>query len=160
MATIQAWRMLQKNASQFNKVNLKKLYMKDGLLAIYKPYGVPVHSGGKVKFSIVDFFPMLEQKYNLPSGSLNFANRIDRNVPGVLMLTYKTDMAAYIAHLQRERKIEKEYLTIVVGKSTRVHGDLFGDVVECQKNGRNQMRVSPKVSIFLMPLNINCGEKI
>ena len=138
MTSVQLWRNLQKNAEKaFNqRIQLKKLYNKDGLLAIYKPYGIPVHNGENVRFSIVDFFPSLEEKYDLRSGSLQLANRLDKNVAGVLLLTYKTDMAQYILSLQKQHLIEKEYLTIVVGKTHKVYGKLKGNVIGNEKGSR------------------------
>ena len=127
---------MQKSAFKITSSNLKKLYFKDGLLALYKPYGLPVHSGPKIKLSMSDFFPGLEQRYNLPAGSLELANRLDKNVAGVLLLTYEKDMAARIAELYQKRLIRKGYLAIIVGSTSQVDGTLSGDIVEHLSDGK------------------------
>jgi len=128
--TYEYWKHLQVHKIQQKDVRVEKLYQKDGLLAVYKPYGVPTHAGAKTRFSMVDFFPQLERECGLQCGSLDLANRLDQEVAGVLLLTYTREMAAHIAHLQRKHRIEKEYLTVLVGSLQRRTGKLVGDLHE------------------------------
>merc|ERR1712193_365361 len=50
-----------------------------------------------------------------------------------MLLTYKTEMAKFIADLQQRRKIEKEYLTVLVGNVTESFGR-FNDTVKYKQN--------------------------
>jgi len=128
--TYEYWKVLQAEKIQKTQVKIEKLYQGDGLLAVYKPYNVPTHAGNKTRFSMVDFFPKLERECNIPSGSLDLANRLDQGTSGILLLTYTREMATYIAELQRKHRIEKEYLTVLVGNLEKRQGTLIGDVHE------------------------------
>jgi len=126
MSVTSKWKLMQKDVLKLTSSNIKKLYIKDGLLAIHKPYGIPVHNGPKIKKSISDLFPGLETKYKLPAGSLELVNRLDKNVAGVLLLSYKKDTANRLAELYRKRLIEKTYVAILVGNTKHVSGVLKG----------------------------------
>ena len=85
VSTVTGWENLIKSAQKITASSIKKLYMKNGLLAIYKPYGIPVHGGPKVKLSIADILPGLEQKHGLTAGSLELAHRLDKNTSGIYL---------------------------------------------------------------------------
>merc|ERR1712168_934282 len=140
--TYEYWKPLQVHKIQKNQVNIHKLYQGDGLMAVYKPYGVPTHAGAKTRFSVVDFFPKLEREGNLQNGSLDLANRLDQETSGVLLLTYTREMAAHIAEMQRKHRIMKEYLTVLVGHVQRRQGSLVGDVSERWDSDRYTQDVS------------------
>ncbi|XP_065651444.1 pseudouridylate synthase RPUSD4, mitochondrial [Hydra vulgaris] len=141
-STVAGWKNLLISAQSLSVSNIKKLYMKDGLLAIHKPYGIPVHGGPKIKLSIADFLPALEQKHGLLAGSLELAHRLDKNTSGVLLLTYKKEMAKYLADLHENRKIEKSYLAILLGNVSRVTGVLNGELQETLRNGQFKQTIN------------------
>lgn len=101
-------------------------------MAIHKPYGLAVHHGPKVKFSLVDMFPEIEKLYDLPKNSLALANRLDKNTSGVLLLSYKQEMANHIVELFKQRLIRKKYLAILVGHHKVNVGILSGSFSEQQ----------------------------
>lgn len=125
---LQYWKRLHKNVVSISAQDLSVLYQNNGLLAIQKPYGLPVQGGPKVYHNIVKLFPELERRLKLPPRSLALANRLDKNVSGVLLLTYKTEMAQNIAELFRERRIVKNYLAILVGNTKKSQGTLQGNI--------------------------------
>ena len=55
------WKNLQRLAQKVTATDLNVLYKGSGLFAIEKPYGIPVHHGPKVKKSIQDLIPDLEE---------------------------------------------------------------------------------------------------
>ena len=124
------WKMLQRIANNIKPIDLNVLYKGNGLMAINKPYGVPVHQGPKVKRSIVDLFPELEKHHELSPQSLALANRLDKNASGVLLLTYNKDTATKIAELYQQRLIKKKYLAVLLGRWKTNKGTLTGSFSE------------------------------
>lgn len=149
MSVLKQWKRLQQDVSKITAQNVSILYQKNGLLAIQKPYGIPVHYGPKVHHSIVGLFPELESRLQLPLRSLALANRLDKNVEGVLLLTYKEEMAERIAEMFREHRVLKKYLAILVGNSKLTNGTLAGDTKEeSSKDGYRQKLFTDSVRIF------------
>ncbi|XP_066917605.1 pseudouridylate synthase RPUSD4, mitochondrial-like [Clytia hemisphaerica] len=130
------WKQLQKIANNIKSTDLNVLYKANGLMAVNKPYGVTVHKGPKVKRSIVDFFPELEQHHELSPQSLALANRLDKNASGVLLLTYNKDMASQMADLYKQRQIKKKYLAVLLGRWKTNKGTLTGSFAEEFHNGK------------------------
>lgn len=137
------WKTLQKEALKVTSSNIKKIYKDKGLLVISKPCYVPVHSGPKVKISISDLLPGLEERYSIPAGQLQLAHRLDKHASGLLVLTYANDMAQHVAKAFHDRLIEKTYLAVLVGvPARRARGTLSANVDEVTvHNGRTQMSI-------------------
>ena len=135
------WRSLQRLAKRIELSDLKVLYQRDGLMAIHKPYGLPVHRGPKVNFSLVDMFPEMEKQYNLSKNCLHLANRLDKNTSGVLLLTYNQDMANHVAELFKQRSIRKKYLAILIGHCKSNTGVLSGSFSEQQEKNQYKQLV-------------------
>lgn len=130
------WKLLQRTAQKITAADLNVLHNKSGLFAIQKPYGITVHEGPKVKHSITKLFPQIEELYGLPENSLALANRLDKNVCGVLLMTYNEEMAAKIAKMYKQKLIRKKYLAILVGQSKVKSGQLTGSLKEEIVNGK------------------------
>ena len=147
------WRSLQRLARKVQISDLKVLHHKDGLMAIHKPYGLAVHHGPKVKFSLVDMFPEIEKLYDLPKNSLALANRLDKNTSGVLLLSYKQEMANHIVELFKQRLIRKKYLAILVGHHKVNVGILSGSFSEQQDRKQYKQIVDQVSYIFYNSFN-------
>ena len=142
------WRSLQRLARKVQISDLKILHHRDGLMAIHKPYGLAVHHGPKVKFSLVDMFPEIEKQYDLPKNSLALANRLDKNTSGVLLLSYDQDLANHIAELFKQRLIRKKYLAILVGHHKVNVGILSGSFSE-QKDRKQYKQMVDQVKFLI-----------
>ena len=147
------WRSLQRLARKVQISDLKVLHHKDGLMAMHKPYGLAVHYGPKVKFSLVDMFPEIEKLYDLPKNSLALANRLDKNTSGVLLLSYKQEMANHIVELFKQRLIRKKYLAILVGHHKVNVGILSGSFSEQQDRKQYKQIVDQVSYIFYNSFN-------
>ena len=147
------WRSLQRLARKVQISDLKVLHHKDGLMAIHKPYGLAVHHGPKVKFSLVDMFPEIEKLYDLPKNSLALANRLDKNTSGVLLLSYEQEMANHIVELFKQRLIRKKYLAILVGHHKVNVGILSGSFSEQQDRKQYKQIVDQVSYIFYNSFN-------
>lgn len=109
--------------------NLQLLYKRDGLLAISKPYGLPVHSGPGQGNSLLDLMEDFKEIHKLKE-TPRLLHRLDRNTSGLLLLAYETDIARKISELFRDKKIFKTYLAVTVGVPSHSNGVIVDKI--CQ----------------------------
>ncbi len=91
------------------------LFEDDDLLIINKPAGIAVHEG-KAIFKCHSILGMLEETYR-PIGIIpKLVHRIDKETSGLLVAAKKDDVAEELEKKFREGNVEKEYLSLVVGR--------------------------------------------
>ena len=124
--------------------NLKSLvrksiiYEDNFIIALNKPYGIPVQGGSKIKFSIDDVLTFLssdKRPYRL-------THRIDKNTSGVLVIAKSKEVASNITKLFREEKIKKIYWTIVKGVPKNVQGIINNPISKVSQNGIDKIQVT------------------
>ncbi|KAI8513072.1 Mitochondrial RNA pseudouridine synthase rpusd4 [Branchiostoma belcheri] len=122
---------------------LKKtiLYDEGDIVAIEKPYGVPVHGGPGMGVSIADALPILQGA--LKTERLYLVHRLDKETTGVMLLA-KTDHTARELHsLFRLRKVIKKYWVLSMGVPSHEEGvvDIPIKEVEVTAHGRPHYRM-------------------
>lgn len=88
------------------------IFQDKDIIVLNKPEGIPVQGGTKIKFSIDDCLPFLTfGSKEIPK----LVHRLDRDTSGVLILARSANVAGLISREFKERKVEKNYLAVVVG---------------------------------------------
>ena len=136
---LKKWKDLR-NLTSMTASSLRVLYKGNGILAIQKPYGLPVLPGPGSKVCLTDFLEDLRSLHSLPEAP-HLAHRIDRDCSGILLLTYNSDTAAEIAKLFEERTIVKRYLAVCIGIPPFRAGPkvIKAPIFEGEVNGRAKM---------------------
>ncbi len=88
------------------------LYEDSRLLAINKPAGMAVHGGSGVSFGVIE--TLREMRPGDPH--LELVHRLDRDTSGCLLVSKRRSMLRWLHQLIREKRIEKRYLALVVGR--------------------------------------------
>ncbi|TSY83929.1 RNA pseudouridylate synthase domain-containing protein 4 [Bagarius yarrelli] len=88
------------------------LYQDENLLAINKPYGVPVYSTGGVRNSIAESLPILAKIINgMKGGSgLHLCYNLEKDTTGVLFLARTEETAERIRQLIKSNQAENRYI--------------------------------------------------
>jgi len=88
------------------------VYESAKLIVLNKPAGLAVHGGSGIHLGVIEALRQLRQEEGL-----ELVHRLDRDTSGCLMIARKRSMLRYLQSLLREeRKIDKQYLTLVMGK--------------------------------------------
>ncbi|CAH1233749.1 RPUSD4 [Branchiostoma lanceolatum] len=98
------------------------LYDEGDIVAIEKPYGVPVHGGPGMGISIADALPILQK--SLKTERLYLVHRLDKETTGVMLLAKTDDMARQLHSLFRLRKVIKKYWVLTMGVPSHEEGVL------------------------------------
>ncbi len=108
---------------KLEKVDIKKfkqqiLYEDEHRIVLDKPAGIPMHPGNKHRndLSMNDYLDKYAEEYKTDTFKPSFGYRLDRDTSGVLIAAKSYEALQYINTIIRERNIDKQYLTIVVGK--------------------------------------------
>lgn len=108
---------------KLEKVDTKKIqeqiiYEDKQWIVFNKPTGIPMHPGNKHRndLSMNDYLEKYAEKYITETFKPSFGYRLDRDTSGVLIAAKTYEALQYINAIIRERKINKYYLTIVIGK--------------------------------------------
>jgi 23S rRNA pseudouridine955/2504/2580 synthase len=105
----------RENSPQLNLLLNSIIYEDEFLLAINKPYGIPVQGGSKVSFSIDDALVHLCLDY---PDKPRLVHRLDKDTSGVLLLARTRKAAQALAEMFAKsdgRRIRKHYLALVAG---------------------------------------------
>ena len=81
------------------------------LLAINKPSGIATHGGSGISFGIIELMRKLR-----PGEPLELVHRLDRDTSGLLVIAKKRSALTELQRLIREGRLEKRYLTLLVGE--------------------------------------------
>ncbi|KAK3536909.1 hypothetical protein QTP86_027077, partial [Hemibagrus guttatus] len=88
------------------------LYQDQNLIAINKPYGVPVYSTGDIRNSIAASLPVLAKMIDgVKAGSvLHVCYSLEKNTTGILFLARTEETAERIHNLIRTHQADKRYM--------------------------------------------------
>lgn len=106
-------------------IPIKTLYNNHGLLILDKPAGLSVHPGAGVKGdSLAEalLFHFEDIKLVGEEGRPGIVHRLDKDTSGVILVARTQDMYEYLKDAFAERKIKKQYITLVRGNVEKSHG--------------------------------------
>ena len=102
--------------------NYRVVYEDDWLLAVDKPPGLRVHSGGKfVHANLVYHLRHLRQP---PCPSVDLVNRLDADTSGLVLLAKEKAVLAALMEQFRAGTVEKRYLAVVNGRPEPAAGSI------------------------------------
>lgn len=110
------------------------LFMNSEIIAINKPYGLPVHSGPGVKMCVMnmlDEFTEIKKLKERPE----LAHRIDKDCSGILLLTRSRTAATKVAEMFSDKSIGKQYWAVTVGVPTFEEGEINIPIGEAKLAG-------------------------
>jgi 23S rRNA pseudouridine955/2504/2580 synthase len=109
------------------------IFEDDGLLAVNKPAGVPVHEGKEVwkRHSVIG---ILEAKYRGAGVVPRLVHRLDKETSGILLVAKDEKVAERLEKCFEEGNVDKEYLCLVVGRLPQNDGKI--DLPLTGRNGR------------------------
>ncbi|XP_018606730.1 pseudouridylate synthase RPUSD4, mitochondrial isoform X2 [Scleropages formosus] len=118
------------------------------LVALNKPYGVPVHGGPGVGNNISHVLPILAKMIDGPrAGSqLHLCHRLDKETTGVLLLARSEEAANDVQELFRTHQVDKKYLVVCVGVPVPSEGVIDIPIIEKEVRGSQphyKMALSP-----------------
>jgi 23S rRNA pseudouridine1911/1915/1917 synthase len=99
--------------------NIRVVWEKSGLIAVYKPPNLPIHEAGRYRLNT--FCNILAQKVGPEWAPMH---RLDRETSGIVLCADGKSLRGNVSHLFRTRDIEKVYLAIAVGKSVEDNFDV------------------------------------
>nr|XP_015201636.1 PREDICTED: RNA pseudouridylate synthase domain-containing protein 4-like [Lepisosteus oculatus] len=112
------------------------LLANEQLVAINKPYGVPVHGGPGVKNSIADVLPVLAKMIGgMKAGPLHLCHRLDKDTTGVMLLGKSEEAADHIHQLFKTHQVEKKYWVLSVGVPVPSEGVIDIPIIEKEVAG-------------------------
>ena len=101
------------------------IYRDDNLIAMNKPAGLAVQGGTKIKTSIDDIMPEVLKAlgvYNEVGHKL--VHRLDKETSGVMLIALNNKTAQSLAESFHDRKIQKKYLAILMGRPKNNQGEI------------------------------------
>ena len=128
-SVVKRWKGLLKAAQKITADELQILYKKDGLLAISKPYGMPVHSGPGMGKSVLDIMDDFKKVHGLTEKP-RLLHRLDKNTSGLLLLAYNECMARKMSELFHDKKVFKTYLGVTCGVPKSPNGVIVDRICE------------------------------
>ena len=115
------------------------IYEDKALLALNKPSGIATHGGSGISFGAIELLRQLR-----PNESLELVHRLDRDTSGLLIVAKKRSALTELQRLIREGRLEKRYLTLLVGelpaKPFTVDAPLLKSTLQ---GGERMVRVDP-----------------
>ena len=126
------------------------------LLALDKPSGIATHGGSGISFGAIEMLRKLR-----PGEPLELVHRLDRDTSGLLVVAKKRSALTELQRLIREGRLEKRYLTLLVGpipvKPFTVDAPLLKSTLQ---GGERMVRVDPegKASVSHFRLIERAGE--
>ncbi|MCJ8744289.1 hypothetical protein PDJAM_G00116910 [Pangasius djambal] len=124
------------------------LYQDQNLIAVNKPYGVPVYSTGGIRNSIAESLPVLAKIIDgMKGGSeLHVCYNLEKDTTGILFLARTEETAERIHNLIRSHQAEKRYMVITVGVPVPSEGVIDIPIIEKEVMGDQhhfKMALSP-----------------
>ncbi len=115
--------LVSQKERKLEKVDIKKLkqhilYEDDRRVVFDKPAGIPMHPWNKHRndLSMNDYLETYASEHKTDTFKPSFGYRLDRDTSWVLIGAKTYEALQYINSIIRERKIDKYYMTIVLGK--------------------------------------------
>ena len=104
-------------------IPLDVLFEDDHLLAVNKPPGLIVHpSFGHASGTLVN--ALLWHARSWPGGRPGLVHRLDKFTSGVLLVAKSQAVHAALSRASAARRIEKQYLAVVLGRVPRSRGEI------------------------------------
>lgn len=91
------------------------IYEDDRLLVLDKPPGLAVHGGSGLQFGLIEALRALRPK----APFLELVHRLDRETSGCLVVAKKRSALREMHELLRTGRVEKRYLTLLLGRLPR-----------------------------------------
>ena len=114
----------------------------NGLVAVYKPSGVPSHPNreGEVA-AVMAPYDRDSESFRLENGRrLELCNRLDSPTSGVLLLAENRECGSAIRRAFRERRVKKTYLAGVCGRPVPDTGSWRDRLVKSREKGQVRVR--------------------
>ncbi len=133
------------------------IYEDKGLIVLNKPSGLAVHGGSGISQGVIERLRMArpEQK------GLELVHRLDRDTSGLLLIAKRRASLRQLHQLQRESKVDKQYLALLSGHWNR-------DKISCaeplkkslMQGGERIVRVDPagKAALTRFRVQRSCGD--
>ncbi|XP_041094791.1 mitochondrial RNA pseudouridine synthase rpusd4 [Polyodon spathula] len=107
------------------------LYEDQELIAINKPYGVPVHGGPGVKNNIGEVLSILAKMTGgMGAEPLHLCHRLDKETTGAMLLAKSEESADHIHHLFKTHQVVKKYWVLCVGVPVPSEGVIDIPIIE------------------------------
>lgn len=141
------------NSQQSQSTPLKILYNNHGLLIIDKPPGLAVHPGAGFKGESLTSALLYSFKHIAlvgEEGRPGIVHRLDKDTSGVMLVALTQDMYEYLKDAFLERKVNKEYLALVLGSLDVQHGQIDTPIGKSKTDFRKMTTknmVEPKDSV-------------
>jgi len=121
---------------------LKVLYEDNHLIAVFKPAGVLTQADKSGDVSLMDLVKKyLKDKYKKEGNVfLGLLHRLDRPVSGIILFAKTSKGASRLSEQFRNRKVEKIYHALVIGKPNQESGILKNYILKDKKT--NKVKIS------------------
>lgn len=106
--------------------DMQLIYQDDAVIAVNKPAGIPMHpdrfhKGDTLADFLIQHFPEVknvgdESALPYQGYRAGIVHRLDKDTSGVMVIARTQDAFDFLKRQFQERKIEKEYIVLVVGK--------------------------------------------
>ncbi|XP_059393954.1 pseudouridylate synthase RPUSD4, mitochondrial [Carassius carassius] len=125
------------------------LYQDQNIIAINKPYGVPLYNVDGIRNSIVECLPLLAKITDgMQAGArLHICHSLEKENTGVLILAKTAEAAEHVQTLIRSHKVERKYLAVTVGVPVPSEGVIDIPIIE-----KEVMGPQPHFKMGLSPL--------
>ena len=94
--------------------NIRVVWEKDGVIAVYKPSNLPIHEGGAYKNNT--FCRFLQE---LRGDEWSPVHRLDRETSGLVLCANTTELRNALSESLRTHAMQKTYLAIGIGEASR-----------------------------------------
>lgn len=116
------------------------LYESDSLMIINKPAGLAVHGGSGVTLGLIEALRQVRPDCRF----LELVHRLDRDTSGCIMVAKKRSMLRYLHDALRNRKVNKVYHALVVGRWSRRKDRVDAPLQRFElKSGERVVKVHP-----------------
>ncbi|KAL7837233.1 hypothetical protein SRHO_G00269440 [Serrasalmus rhombeus] len=124
------------------------LYQDQHLIAINKPYGVPVYNTGGIRNSIAESLPVLAKIINNMQGGsqLHICHSLGKDSTGVLLLAKTEEACERVQSQIKLHQMERKYMVVTVGVPVPSEGVIDIPIIEKEITGTQhhfKMGLSP-----------------
>lgn len=148
------------------EIRIEILYEDNHLIAVNKPFGVPVQPDKSGDKSLLDHMKdFIKEEYNKPGDVyLGLIHRVDRPVSGVVIFAKTSKALTRMNDIFRTRDVQKTYWAITKGKPATESGTLKHYMIKNQEKNSskayNKEKKGSKLAVLDYELKARIGEKI
>ncbi|CAH8544442.1 unnamed protein product [Dicrocoelium dendriticum] len=128
--------------------------IRENLLILNKPYGIPSHPGPGHKHSVAGLLPLVEHRIRTANSSiskartresetLSIVHRLDRGSTGLMLIARNRDSALKLQEAFANHWIQKDYLCITSGIPAYCEGTVELPLVEKKYDGVFKLCIAP-----------------